>query len=59
MGQYVIKIVDKWGNTSFVECENDDEAGRVIEKWMHHIDDLDAKVQIFEVIRGRCDRHEV
>lgn len=50
MGQYVIKIVDKWGNTSFVECENASEAGRVIEKWMHHIDDLNAKMQIFEVM---------
>ena len=32
--------MDKWGNTSFVECENDDEAGRTIEKWMNLQDEM-------------------
>lgn len=54
MGQYVIKIVDKWGNTSFVECENDSEAGRTIEKWMNS-QDKNVWMQLFEVVK----RHEM
>ncbi len=50
MGQYVIKIVDKWGNTSFVECENDSEAGRTVEKWMNPQDE-NVRMQLFEVVK--------
>lgn len=32
----------KWGNTSFVECENDDEAGRPVEKWMNSQDEFEV-----------------
>ncbi len=50
MGQYVIKIVDKCGNTSFVECETDDEAVRAIEKWMNS-QDMNVRMQLFEVVK--------
>ena len=42
MGQCVIKIVDKWGNKSFVECENDGGAGRTAEKWMNLQDEFEV-----------------
>lgn len=50
MGEYVIKIVDKWGNTSFVECENASEAGRTAEKWMNPQDES-VKMQLFKVVK--------
>ena len=40
MGQYVIKIVDKWGNMSFVECE----------KWMNP-QDKNVRMHVFEVVK--------
>ena len=49
MGQYVIKIVDKWGNTSCVECENVDEAGRTIMKWMNP-QDKNVNMLLFVVV---------
>lgn len=50
MGQYVIKIVDKWGNKSFVECENASEAGRTIGKWMNP-QDMNVRMQLFKVVK--------
>lgn len=46
----MIKIVDKWGNTSLVECENGDETGRTVEKWMNPQDE-NARMQLFEVVK--------
>ena len=42
--------MDKWGNTSLVECENDDEAGRTAEKWMNS-QDKNVRMQLFEVVK--------